>query len=197
MKRENLIKAIVLLMTDANRLTPKDIQEKIRDRPPIISIYAALKTMIDRKQVLVRTVNGLKRYSLSKDSKGQETLVQSVRSGRDSTKYSFDGQTGLGKGRLALAVVRFYVANETPENVNEVKNIFPDSIVRPYGVIKLREEAEEISLKRRRFFVNETDVIRLVGGEEICVTNQWTSKSISTLIQIGENELKLNIQKTS
>ena len=193
MKREDLVKAIRLLMADGKRLTPKEIQEKIIGRPAIIQIYAALKAMIDTGEVSVKASGKSKQYWINENQKPKETSDRSVRSVRDTTKYDFDGLQGLAKGRLALAIVKHHVKNRKPANLKELTDAFPDAVVRSFGVVRSRKEAEKMSSKRKRFFTNEKDIIILSDKQEVCVTNQWTSQSISELIRIAETDLNLKI----
>lgn len=113
--------------------------------------------------------------------------------GRDLTKYSFNGLEDLSKGRLALAVIRSIAVTNPKIKLKELVEAYPDTLVPPYGVIKPKKEALEISKGRPRFFIKQEEMVKLVDGD-ICVSNQWTTERINEFISISKKKFGLKIK---
>ena len=113
--------------------------------------------------------------------------------GRDLTKYTFNGLEDLSKGRLALAVIRHIAVINPKIKLKELLESFPDILVAPYGVLKPKKEALEISKGRPRFFIKQEEMVKLADGE-ICVSNQWTSERINEFISISKKNYGLKIK---
>ena len=94
---------------------------------------------------------------------------------KDFSKYSFDDRT-LGKSRLVLAVVKRYVADHRPHDLDELEKAFPSSLQGSLGVVR---RIEDVSDKYRgvggvkRYFVADDEMIRLSSGECVIVCTQW------------------------
>ncbi len=97
---------------------------------------------------------------------------------RDRTKYTFRGET-YGKGRLVHAVVKAVVQDNNIENIDQLKQLFPDeawtngksSKGRNAFVVELEAKAKKIN--RVRYFKKPEDLISLKNGDLIVVNNQW------------------------
>lgn len=113
--------------------------------------------------------------------------------GRDLTKYSFNGLENLSKGRLALAVIRNIAFTNPKIKLKELVESYPDTLVPPYGVIKPKKEALEISKGRPRFFIKQEEMVKLADGD-ICVSNQWTTERINEFISITKKKYGLKIK---
>lgn len=113
--------------------------------------------------------------------------------GRDLTKYSFSGLEDLSKGRLALAVIRNIAVTNPKIKLKELVESYPDTLVPPYGVIKPKKEALEISKGRPRFFIKQEEMVKLADGD-ICVSNQWTTERINEFISISKKKYGLKIK---
>ncbi len=93
---------------------------------------------------------------------------------KDRTKYSFNGVENLGKGPLALAVVKFYVSKNPKVTFAKLKEVFPDTLMTKYGVFTDLKDGEKRSTGRNRYFLNEDQQIK-VADKTVVVTNQWTA----------------------
>ena len=190
MKKKEIIEQVTGILRGTDRLSPNEIHERIEGELPMVQVFAALKSMLDSHIVTVEELGGSKFYQLSK--KASVTKEDKPVSKRDTTKYDFEGQKGLSKGRLALAIVKRYCLEKKP-TLNELKEIFPDKIVKPYGMIRTLDEAKEVSKDRKRFFINDEDVIELTNGAQACISNQFTTHRIALVIEIAQRELPVKI----
>ncbi|PIT96494.1 hypothetical protein COT94_00090 [Candidatus Falkowbacteria bacterium CG10_big_fil_rev_8_21_14_0_10_37_14] len=104
-----------------------------------------------------------------------------VSSGRDYTKYEFNGNV-YGKGRLVLAVINNFVTQNPNVSLTMMKTIFDKNIV---SISKKDKES------KRRFFTKE--LIKIGNKKNIMVTNQWSKDNISEFIKFVRKNLKENI----
>lgn len=106
---------------------------------------------------------------------------------KDFTQYKFDGKT-MGKGKLVLAIVQKFVADNEP-NFVELRRAFPEHEVRAYkGLFVTLEEANKINEannKRSRFYTANEEVIKLKGNAKIAVTNQVTADLVNRMLPIA------------
>jgi len=127
-----------------------------------------------------------------KEETPKSTKDKFVQGGRDLTKYKFDGQEGLSKGRLALAIIKKYAKEKKP-SYKAALELFPHTLVPPYGLIKTVKEAKEISKERARFFIKDDELVKL-KDEVVAVSNQWTKERIDKLISIAKKQLGYSIK---
>lgn len=72
-----------------------------------------------------------------------DLFFKNISSTKDTTKYEFEGKS-LGKGRLALAVIKRYVEDHSSVTYAELGRIFPRIIQGSSGVFTTLENAENI-----------------------------------------------------
>ena len=98
---------------------------------------------------------------------------------RDTTKYSIDGGEPLKKRRFVLAVVKKYVDSHPSITYEELKERFPDRLSNSplHGVFRLYNDIlaklDNQPDLRKRFFLEEQDLIELSDGTKLTVYNQW------------------------
>lgn len=197
MNNKTLTDKITSLLTEQDQLTAQELVDLMDEAPPIIQVYGVLGKM--KKDGLVQEevseVDGKKRYTKVVEAEKPEKVMTDK---RDLSRFSFDGQKGLSKGRLAVAVVKRYVKDNDP-TYEELLSVFEHSICKPYGVVQDLQTAHELSPdpKRKRYFFNAPDIIRLNKGEvrEVCVTNQWTKERFLKLMEVITNKLKYKIEE--
>ncbi|MCU0421648.1 MAG: hypothetical protein MUC81_02465 [Bacteroidia bacterium] len=102
---------------------------------------------------------------------------------RHSSTYKFDGLQ-FKKGPLAVAVIKRYVEDHAP-TFEQLKEIFPDDMVKYYGVFTIHSEAKKASLKYPRYFLKEDQIITLADKTKIAVTNQWTLANFEPFVKIA------------
>ena len=109
---------------------------------------------------------------------------------RDTTKYIFKNNQ-YGKGRLVLAVVKDYVANNPNVTYEGLLNIFPKDLQGSTGVFnKLEAVQKKFENKpHKRHFMS--DVISLMDCN-IVVSSEWGASNINSFIeQARENGLTI------
>jgi hypothetical protein len=111
-----------------------------------------------------------------------DTYINSKKSSKDYTQYSFEGKS-YGKGRLVLAVVRKYVEDHPEVSYAELMKAFPKELQGSYGVISLKEDADKIhaSTQIRRYFTKPDEVIQLKDAT-IAVSTEWGSRNIEKFL---------------
>jgi hypothetical protein len=117
-----------------------------------------------------------------------ETDDAPSKKGRNNQKFKFNGEE-YGKGRLVLAVVRQYVEDHKP-TLKQLKEAFPDELLKRFGVWQEEDKANEISGARPRYFISEADQIR-VKGKVIVVCSQWTSENIQGFLSLAKKLYKI------
>lgn len=190
--------------------TPPEIHFKTKIA--LVQIYAVLKFFTDQGALTMTPKENNRIYSI----KNKEKLLQLMKEesnqlpskkdepkigpvkpkgkteGRDLTKYSFNGEKNLSKGRLAHAIVSAYAKQRRP-SLKQALELFPETIVAPYGFIRERKEALKLSKERPRFFCKPEEAIKLKDAI-VAVSNQMTSERIGKIIQIARKELKYTIK---
>jgi len=111
--------------------------------------------------------------------------------GRDYSTYVYQGET-YNKRNLALTVMQDWIEIQQPETLNKLLQVFPKTIHR--GIAK---QVEDISDNRlRRYHSREENIISLRSGENIAISNQWSLRSITCLID-KLKEYNFEIKKVS
>ena len=91
---------------------------------------------------------------------------------KDTTKYLLDGRR-YGKNRLALAIVKKYVAQHPEITSKQLMSIFDKSIQGSLGVVRTIEDAMQACAdSERRFFMKKEDIIYTANGACVVCT-QW------------------------
>ena len=99
---------------------------------------------------------------------------------RDYGKYSINGGDQIGKARLVLEIIK-KVINDNPKGMSleRLKELFPDSLNKKFGVIQPLPEAIKRSEKHKRFFV---DSPLNVGKQTVAVCREWSLDNIMPVI---------------
>jgi len=122
---------------------------------------------------------------VSEASQAIEKAVQ-----RDITRYSwgFSGKKGnsnLPKNRLVLEIVGHYAAKHPTITLDELKQIFPDTIQGgTFGVFAPIELADSSNFKGHKRYYTE-EAISLTDCS-VAVSNQWRAENISAFIDCAE-----------
>lgn len=149
--------------------------------------------LLQRIKVLEREVGDLKEEisKLKNSSNINTSLPQADNSfeeqsygKKDTSRYIFKGKV-YGKRKLVLAVVSDYVFSHSPITRKELKNVFDKSLQGSIGVVEEVEIAQKKSFDYyRRFFVDESDVLRLADGN-MYVCTQWGIGNIKNFIDMA------------
>ena len=107
---------------------------------------------------------------------------------RDNSKYEFNGVANLGKGPLVRAIVAKYVEDNPDVTFKQLKDIFPDTLMKRFGVFANETEAKKLSGNKPRYFMKEEQMIKIKGQkEQIAICNQWTATLIEPFIAVAKN----------
>lgn len=122
-----------------------------------------------------------------------ETKAAKKQVGRNSGTYKFNG-VSYNKGKLINAVVAAYCATHKNITHDKLKEVFPDTLMKRFGIFQTVEKAREISgSKYDRYFFKEEFQIKLKDCV-ICTCNQITSDNILPFIEICVNKLGIVIE---
>jgi len=100
---------------------------------------------------------------------------------RNRQGYNFNGEV-YGKGPLVLAVIRHHVENNPTIDYKNLNDLFPDDLLKSYGIFKRLDVAQEASKKRKRYFL-KTDQLITISDCLVAVCNQFTSANIGAFIE--------------
>jgi hypothetical protein len=120
--------------------------------------------------------------------KEEDELGPKTFTGRDNSKYSFNGENGLGKSRVVLAVIRQYVKDHPKGSLTKLQEVFDSKTIQPrFGVIEEISKAKtHIKNKRERHFFKESDILK-VGDKKCVVTNQWSAEALKPILKIAKD----------
>ena len=121
----------------------------------------------------------------TKKKGGEDDLGPKTISGRDNSKYNFDGQEKFSKGRLVLAVLQKYASEHKQTSLSKLQEVFDSEKIQPrYGVLREISAAKKTTKNgRERYFFKQDDQIK-IGKETAVCTNQWGLSAITPLIKI-------------
>ena len=135
--------------------------------------------------------------NLSPEDRKNMKLALSVSDNRDYSKYVFEGQT-YGKGRLVLAVVKKYVADNPTVLFFDLLKAFPDDLQGAKGVVRLSNDVSDEDKGiggTKRYYTGVSEKIPLSSGEEVLVSDQWGAPNIDKFIKNAVDNLNYDIQK--
>lgn len=105
---------------------------------------------------------------------------QNEKGDRDRTGLVFEGES-YGKGPLVLAVIRKHVADNPNITFDLLKKAFPDDLLKGYGIFQSYDKAMDISKVRKRYFLNDNQLVRL-RDKNIAICNQFSSDNIKPFL---------------
>lgn len=119
------------------------------------------------------------------EPKDDEEEVEVVKSkGRDNSKFKFNGQE-YGKGPLVRAVISQHVADNPKITYKQLKEVFPDDLLKRFGIFQDEETARSLSGARDRYFFKPEQLIKL-KDTTVAVCNQFTSDNIRPFLQAAK-----------
>jgi len=104
---------------------------------------------------------------------------------RDRTAYKYRGSE-YGKGQLVLAILRQHMLDNPSTTHDQLKKVFPDELLRGYGIFKKYEDALNMSKTRKRYFLKDDQQVKLGCGAVVCVSNQFTSDNILAFLEVAK-----------
>ncbi len=113
----------------------------------------------------------------------------------DQTMFSLDGSDYMKKGRFVRAVVQKYLEKHPTSTFEELKRVFPDSLLesgyRFKGLLCKIEDWNnwENDNKMKRYYVDGPGaVFKTSDGEKFYINTQWTINSVKNVIEVAERE---------
>jgi len=103
---------------------------------------------------------------------------------RDNSKFKFNGEE-YGKGPLVRAVVAKYVEDHQDISFEQLKAVFPDVLLKRFGIFQDETTAREISGKRDRYFLKETQMIKL-QDKNLAVSSQFTAENVQPFLKVAK-----------
>ena len=104
---------------------------------------------------------------------------------RDNSKFKFNGEE-MNKGQLVRSVVTQYVADNAGTTFKKLKEVFPDTLLKRFGIFQDEENARVISgQKYDRYFFKEEHVIKL-KDKRVVVCNQWTAENLKPFLEVAK-----------
>ena len=207
MKTDQAREIIIETLKTKTTVSAQEINYASKGTLPFVQIYGILSVLINNGSVQLNKSDGKKTYTLIDAGKLNDEVPKNVKTkpekekvvkeieedgakekpkkkvGRDLTTYKFNGNE-YNKGRLAHAIVA-QAAKDKRFGLKGALEIFPDELIRPYGMIKPIKEAKEMSKERQRFFIKPEEEIKLRDCS-IAVSNQWTPDRMEKLLVIAK-----------
>ena len=207
MKTDQAREIIIETLKTKTTVSAQEINYASKGTLPFVQIYGILSVLINNGSVQLNKSDGKKTYTLIDAEKLNDEVPKNVKAkpekekavketeedepkekpkkkvGRDLTTYKFNGNE-YNKGRLAHAIV-FQASKDKRFGLKGALDIFPDELIRPYGMIKPIKEAKEMSKERQRFFIKPEEEIKLRDCS-IAVSNQWTPDRMEKLLVIAK-----------
>ncbi|ESA32459.1 membrane protein [Leptolyngbya sp. Heron Island J] len=115
-----------------------------------------------------------------------EAKRAAAKSSKDNTKYQFLGNI-FNKRQLVLAIVTHYFETHPGTTFDELQHVFPNEIHSSYGVVALLERAQEKG-GRKRYFLDEEQLLTTEDNHTIAVCNQWGIGNIGPILEIAKSQ---------
>jgi hypothetical protein len=206
MKAEEAKNIIIKSLKEQTTVKAHEINYQSKGQIALVQIYGIMSKLIKNGSVQMNENDGKKSYTLIDAEKLELEPVDTPKvktekvkvekpieketkekpkqkTGRDLTTYKFNGNE-YNKTRLAHAIVSQYTKDKRP-GLKGLLEIFPNDIVKPYGMVQKIELAKDISKDRLRFLIKPEEEIK-VRDCSIAVSNQWTPDRIEILLGIAK-----------
>lgn len=130
-----------------------------------LHFFSTLKKMGRKGSIRSEEVDGEMTYSLvnddeekrsnglqkNEDEQKNETSDITLFAGRDHSKFKFNSEL-YGKSRLVLAVVKQYMEDNLDTTYKQLKEAFPDALMKRFGVFANLSDAEDQKAMKKRSF---------------------------------------------
>jgi len=108
--------------------------------------------------------------------------------------YKYKGEM-FGKGRLVHAVIKNYINVIKPGiTLEEIHKDWENVSKNKYSVCNEFSIAKEHSIPRRRYFLNESEILRLADGTRVAVSKEWGPSNMPNFIERAK-KLGIEIQE--
>lgn len=173
---------------------PKSTKNQIQEGTSIkgLELYNLLRKLIKEETIVeypnqtysIATIDGKEQEQPSAKHETEQTGVVSPKSEtRDSSKYKFEGEE-YGKGPLVRAVVSKYIEDNPKTTYKQLKEVFPDELLKRFGIFQDEQTAKSIAPKGKRYFEKPEQMIKL-KDRQIMVCNQFTLANIQPFLKVA------------
>lgn len=151
------------------------------------------KILVDMQQII--PLPEAEDYQIKVKRKLEEQRETRKNNSKDHSKYQFNEML-LGKGRLALEIIKYYF-NQHKDKSFEVLITDFDSITHSQPIIETLEVGKSNAqiTGRRRYFLNDDDILVADNGVQYVVSSQWNKNNIEDMIEIANDTLGYQIEK--
>ena len=139
------------------------------------------KILINVRQII--PLPEAENYQIRVKRKGEEQKAARHSDQRDFTRYLFEGEE-YNKRRLVLAVIKRWIDQENPKNIDDLERAFPqntDPDLR-HVYARLNEVPEA---RQGRYFTKEEEQINFPDGSCYVIYNQWAGDRHKHFIEIS------------
>ncbi|HEY1053993.1 MAG TPA: hypothetical protein VGE24_02630 [Emticicia sp.] len=155
-----------------------------------LALFNILKRLVKEGTVQENEEGEEKTYELatiddtatSSELSEEQEETEVVSKGRDNSKFKFNGEL-YGKGPLVHAVVSQYVADNKGTTYKKLKEVFPDDLLKRFGIFQDEATAHQIAPKGGRYFSKPDQVIKL-KDRSVIVCNQFTLANIQPFLKV-------------
>ena len=151
---------------------------------------------LSKFSLICRTDLGIEEVSINDEEMFNATndlISAAVKGKKDLSKYEFEGEK-YGKGRLAHAVVKYWVDKHPGITLNEMLEVFTPGKTGIMGKANINIVSDLSTVEgtnyERRYFTKDEDIMTIADCK-IVVSNQWGIRNIGNLLDLCK---KLNIK---
>lgn len=173
---------------------PKSTKNEIQEATGLkgLELYNILKKLTKEETIIghpnqtysIATIGGTEEKEIVQQTTKQTTAVKPKTASRDSSKYKFEGEE-YGKGPLVRAVVSKYVDDNPKTTYKQLKEVFPDELLKRFGIFQDEKTAKAIAPKGKRYFEKPEQLIKL-KDRSIVVCNQFTLVNIQPFLKVAK-----------
>jgi hypothetical protein len=120
----------------------------------------------------------------------EEDLGPKIKTGsRDTTRYSFNGETGISKGKLVHAVVKKIASDNKKLSIEKIEEMFSGIQVRFGTIRKLEGAGGARSFSKNkidRFFLKPEYILEVgIKKEKAAICNQWSADTLKPFLKVA------------
>ena len=154
-----------------------------------LALYNTLKRLVKDGTITEGEHEGDKTYCIAEiepttNQTTTEEQSEVVSNGRDNSKFKFNGEE-YGKGPLVHAVVSQYVSDNKNTTYKKLKEVFPDELLKRFGIFQDEATAKQIAPKGGRYFSKPEQLIKL-KDRSVIVCNQFTLANIQPFLKVAK-----------
>ena len=167
-------------------IEPATEAQPVVDETPQSQVDTDVKTGTGEQNEQTEQTGGEVKEAVKKEEAVTKQSTTKATTNRDNSKYKFNGEE-YGKGPLVRAVVAKYGEDHPDTTYKQLKEIFPDTLMKRFGVFANEAEAKKLSGSKPRYFLKPEQMIKIKGQKEpIAICNQWTAALVEPFIKVAK-----------